>query len=306
MLGHNRKHMHAPAAKTRLQALDQRGHRITTSAFTVLTEQAARTSWQRLRRLGSQADRVDSGGQFEPLQALDEHPGDPFGVARGSAESEGQNSGRSLLRGTFVRKLEAAFTDSLSASSKPATQAGDQATPGKAESDRIISPHRQFQPLDKALRKNKARPRVRKIAERTRQICDKSGAESTCQTCAGQTKHVSEQARTKAAEASLLLRREVESRQRQSAEAQRQFSAVETGLIVAGKRQPLRSERRGSKRRLRSKALLGAAAYNTFEERRGAAEKTQGSGHFQQQRLGWQAADLRGETACPVGEPGQG
>ena len=81
--------------------------------------------------LGSQTHQLDGGGQFEPLQALDEHSRDPSGVARGSGKTERQDSRRPLPRAALVEKLEQAFADASRTRSKPATQDGDQATPGK-------------------------------------------------------------------------------------------------------------------------------------------------------------------------------
>jgi hypothetical protein len=65
--------VYAAVAKARLQAFDQRRHRLAASALAALAEQARRTPWQCFRRLGSQADRLDSGRQLESLQALDKY-----------------------------------------------------------------------------------------------------------------------------------------------------------------------------------------------------------------------------------------
>ena len=274
MLGYCRKRMHAAIAEARLQALDQRRQRITTSTVVTLAEQAGRTSWKPFQRLGSQADRLDGGGQFEPLQALDEDSGDPFRVTRKRAKTEGHDGGRVRPRNTFMRKLEATFTDAPGTGCKPATQDGDQATPGKTESDRILDPRRQFQPFGKALRKNKACPGVWQLPERTRQISDKSGAEPTRQARTWQAEHIAEQARTKTSEACLVLSRKIEDRQRQSAETLWQLIDLETGHVVTGQCQPLCGEWRWRQRRLGDETLLGTASHDAFEENRGATEET--------------------------------
>jgi hypothetical protein len=209
---------------------------------------------------------------------------------------------------TFVRKLENAFTD--------ATQHVPQAShtnwrssdcPGKTESKRIVCPRRQFQSLDKTLRKNKARPRIRQITERTRQISDKTGTESACQACARQSQHVSEQnahqncrgepgsaARSREPPAAACQGAAAIRRCRDRAHGHRKTPATAQRAVSAPAPPAEQNPARRSRLTIR------------FEERRGAAEKTQGSGHFQQQRLGGQAADFRGEAACPAGEPGQG
>ncbi|MEF8717976.1 MAG: hypothetical protein V5B44_09665 [Candidatus Accumulibacter necessarius] len=74
----------------------------------------------------------------------------------------------------------------------------------------------------------------------------------------------------------------VESRQRQPAEAMRQLTDVETGLMVAGKRQPLRSERRW-RQAARGAKPCSAQPDDALEQRRSATEKTQRCGHFEQQ-----------------------
>ena len=61
--------------------------------------------------------------------------------------------------------------------------------------------------------------------------------------------------------------------QRQPAEAMRQLTLVETGLIVAGKRQPLRSQRRWCQACPRHKTLLGTTGNDALKQRFSATEK---------------------------------
>jgi bacterioferritin-associated ferredoxin len=116
-------------------------------------------------------------------------------------------------------------------------------------------------------------PGIRQIAERTCQISDKIAAESTCQACTRQAQHISERTRAKAAEASMMLRREIEPCQRQPAEAMQQFTLVETGLIVAGKGQPLRSQRRWRQACPGHETLLGTAGNDALKQCFSATEK---------------------------------
>jgi hypothetical protein len=97
-------------------------HRFAAGALATLGEQAARMTGKCFRRLGPQADALDRGRQFEPLQALAEHANDPLGITRGAGKTKDKHGRRPLRRAALVCELENAFTDSTTTCSKPATQ----------------------------------------------------------------------------------------------------------------------------------------------------------------------------------------
>ena len=267
--------MHAIVAQACLQPFEQSCHRFVASTLATFDEQAARMTDKSCWCPGPQADALDRCRQMQPLQPLAEHMTHPLGVTRGTGKTKGKNGRRSLPRAAFVPKLENAFTDSTTSCSKPTAQGIDQATCSPAERRCLLGLQWQFQSFGKKLRKDETLPWIRQITQRPRQIGHQPGTQPPRQTGARQAQQVGKRTRAEAGETGLIPWCKGEHRQRQTAEALRQFVERTAGPVVTADRQPLCSQWCRRQSCLRQVTLRGAAGDDALEQLRGATEQAQ-------------------------------